>query len=207
MMIGLELLKFFFLINAYFWICWIIYVDLYPLVTCPACLMSEKCQKMQTLRVTKKFLSQSSCQVKCVVTRIFISQTHGDEIFYQIFIKPTKMPNKTWTIINNNISRLFAKQGRAGLSARPRRSAQVVQNIRSHLTFYFNYFTRFFLKPQFSFYMDRFFLKTGICDRNMFMVKNDFSWHLNFGKTLMMNNSKYLWTVSCSLCCCRLCIY
>ena len=71
----------------------------------PMCHLPEEWKMSENAKLQKLFFSRNS-QVKCSCPRIFISQTH--EIFYQIFIKPTKMPNKTCCIINNSISRLFA---------------------------------------------------------------------------------------------------
>ena len=76
---------------------------------------------------TNVFFEEILKSVKCVVRRIFIPQTHGDEIFYQIFIKPTKMPNKTCCIINNNNLPPFCAAARPRSPQPPARTARAVQ--------------------------------------------------------------------------------
>ena len=68
----------------------------------PTCHLPDEWKMSRNAKSTKNdFLGNS--QVKCVSrlsNKNFYLQSH--KIFYQIFIKPTKMPNKTCWIINNN---------------------------------------------------------------------------------------------------------
>ena len=68
----------------------------------PTCHLPDEWKMSRNAKSTKNdFLGNS--QVKSVSShsnKNFYLQSH--KIFYQIFIKPTKMPNKTCWIINNN---------------------------------------------------------------------------------------------------------
>ena len=74
-----------------------IYSELWPM-----CHLPDEWKMSRNAKSTKNdFLGNS--QVKSVSrhsNKNFYLQSH--KIFYQIFIKPTKMPNKTCWIINNN---------------------------------------------------------------------------------------------------------
>ena len=148
----------------------------------PTCHLPDEWKMSSNAKRTKNdFLGNS--QVKCVSrlsNKNFYLQSH--KIFYQIFIKPTKMPNKTcWIINNNNLPPFCASLPDPDTDCGMSRNIFYIEMFSP--AWFINYFWNTFLKAKLCTIMGRFFLKTGICDRNMFIVKNDLSWHLNWQAT------------------------